>query len=144
MGWWSNDNGDVLGDGPADNVSLALQDLNAKLDHVLRLGELIGALELVVTAKGSDLLNEDDGRGLSLRAVLDVDDVESTVEAEHDVSDMVRDAVDELCGKISNEYVEFVGRRPTRRELVATFRFILSSPGDRVDVPDGALVTRFD
>jgi hypothetical protein len=144
MGWWRNDNGDAVGDGPADSVSLALRELSSKLDHALRLGELLGAVEHVVNAKGADLLKDDDGGGLSLRAVLDVDGVETTVDAEPAISDIVRDAVDELCGTISNEYEEILGHRPTRSELVATFRFALAGGSDHIDVPDTARVIRLD
>lgn len=149
MGWWRNAEGDLLGDEPADEVSARLEALSERLSRQegrkLGLGELLGHLHAVLDAKSRDLLAPgEDGpiRGLTAELEL-LDERVLTVHEIRAADEQTRDDIDAMSEAISDLYAAYVDRRPTRRELLGSIRFVLGDdPDELLEVPEDSSVRR--
>lgn len=101
--------------------------LNESLGRNLTLGELLGALYMVVCVKANDVLAPGTAVIGGLAADLEIDGEPSTVQMDETVEDAIRDRIDTMTEKISAEYVNVLERRPSLRELLASVDFVLGS-----------------
>jgi hypothetical protein len=144
MGWWTNADGDDLGDAPADEISRHLKPLATKLGAAPTLPALLFHLREVLVHKTTDLCEPGEDRPFDT-LVADVDDGNGNVmpvPASGELVPQLRGAIDALCEAITDAYELELERRPTRRELLRTFSFVLRYAPDRfLDIDPAAFVT---
>jgi hypothetical protein len=132
MGWWRNDAGDQLGDEPADIVQRGLEQLVASRGVRPALAQLLRHLEEVLRHKTNDLcVPGEDRRFRGL--VADVEEASGdviTVRPAGPIDPEMRAELDSWCESVSDAYA-VLGRRPSRRELLRTFDFVLGYAPDR-------------
>jgi hypothetical protein len=120
VSWWDVPGGGVIGDGPADVMTLALENLARERDESGKprpsLASVLGGLAAVLASDG-----ERPPRIVASRA--DGDEIESAA-PDVDVEAAFREAEQE----IARQYEERWGRRPDPRELLRTLRFVLMAP----------------
>lgn len=143
MGFWKNDDGDCLGDEPADLIAEHLRRLAETRGSKPTLPELLRGLDALLRAKTGDLCRR--GEDKPFRAVVaDVEDEAGVIEevrAATEVEPRIRDALDVLCEEISDAYMRNYDDRPTRRELLRSFDFVLGyAPEDLIDIAEGRSV----
>lgn len=126
MGWWKRDNGDVLGDASADLVSRHMRSLATPPT----LGAFLAALGEILRMKSNDLCS-DNGPVRQLVADFELDDKVTTVLPDPTVDPALRGALDVLCEEILDAYELEMERRPTQRELVGSFDFVLGHEPER-------------
>ena len=126
MGWWKRKNGDVLGDAPADLVGRHMRALATRPT----LGAFLAALREILRVKSRDLCS-DDGPVRQLVADFELDDKKTTFLPDPTVDPVLRGALDVLCEEILAAYELEMDRRPTQRELVGSFDFVLGYEPER-------------
>lgn len=132
MGWWRNDAGDQLGDEPADIVQHGLEQLAAPGSSRPTLSQLLLHLQEIVRLKTNDLCAPGEDRPFH-ELVADVETTEDeviTVRPNDEIDPAMRAELDRMCESISETY-DVLERRPTRRELLRTFDFVLGYAPDR-------------
>ena len=130
MSWWGIGDNDVIGDGPADVITVALRSI---ADERADAGRDRPSLAAFLSALGRALPG-DVGR---LRGRLDDGrDVHAAPGREaEDVAIVLREAFDE----IDRQYAERWGRPPNLRELLHTVLFVLMGGAPDFLAGDGAL-----
>jgi len=133
MSWWDTGNeGDVIGDRPADLAGGALKEIarkrKPKLEELLRaIGVSVGAYASDAPAPGELVAEGGDGSQPVSSGPLRADD------SVNDLLPPIRHAL----GEIAKEYRERWERKPKLSELLSTFAFVLGyRPEDFLE--DGA------
>ncbi|MGE0397118.1 MAG: hypothetical protein AB7T06_10395 [Kofleriaceae bacterium] len=97
----------------------------------------------MLRTKHADLLAPAERVLGSVAAELDVDEELERIYAESTVEPTVRDRIDALCARISQEYEMAFERRPTLSEMLASFGFVLGYRAERrLDLPELSSVRR--
>jgi hypothetical protein len=121
MSWWDIGGGGVIGDGPADVLTLALSSVVSDREEA---GRPKSSLESVLGGMAAALSPEEDGRTRIVVSFVDGREVSSASSGE-DVAIAFREALAE----VRRQYEERWERAPERRELLETLLFVLLGGG---------------
>jgi hypothetical protein len=140
MGWWQGENEiDLLGDGPADTLSGALQEIAKVQRRKPTLQELLEALHAALLLAPESLLLESDIHVAALAAHMNDGSTVSTHDATRP-GDLPVKLLYQALQDIVTDYEDMEDhRKPRLRELLATAAFILG-PDDQdfVQSPTGS------
>lgn len=146
MGWWENADGALIGDEAADVAHAELaalsDELVARRGRRLALDELLGYLCLVLRTKARDLLAPGE-TPTGLTAELDIHDEDrhEFIAMAAPTDNAIRDRIDAMCARISQQYDAVLDRRPRVGEILATIRFVLGHRAARLlEVPPSSRV----
>jgi hypothetical protein len=145
MGWWEGENeGDVIGDGPADTLSLAFKEINRLQGRTLTLNDALASVLQALQLNPRALVEDPDPPVTALKAELnDGQTVVSTATPASKDNRPIK-VLHQALVDIVTEYQDMEDhRKPRLREILETMAFILG-PDDQdfVVTPNGSGVRR--
>jgi hypothetical protein len=128
MGWWKADDGvGVIGDGPADALSLALGDIFARSGTPLRLEDLLAEFLAALAMNAKALVADPaslEGKTIVAR-FQDGGEYRATSPAHDRASSTIDDMLYAAIEDAATHYRDAYGRKPSVAELLETFTFVL-------------------
>jgi hypothetical protein len=126
MGWWrTGNNDDVVGDVPADGITIQLRELAESLEargkEKPSWSELLAAINQTVKGHEEQLLDMD---AKATPAATGDQPADAQGDGAQDVSPEVLEAISALVKDVVKAYEQHVGRKPRLTEIIHSFRFV--------------------